>query len=83
MPFVHDFGLWVEPTLDGGYIATGATFGLGTLINMFCKGFKSPPFKAIFHAGISGLRSPGIYAWEDVTSILKYIFICINGLIRI
>ena len=36
---------------------------------MFCKGFKSPLFKAIFHAGISGLRSPGIYAWEDVTNI--------------
>ena len=35
---------------------------------MFCKGFKSLPFKAIFHAGISGLRSLGIYAWGDVSS---------------
>jgi hypothetical protein len=42
---------------------------LKTFLNTFCKGFKSPPFKAIFHAGISGLRSPGIYAWEDVTQI--------------
>ena len=48
-------------------------------VNMFCKGFKSPPFKAIFHAGISGLRSPGIYAWEEVTpfhtSLMKISYI--------
>jgi hypothetical protein len=40
-------------------------------INTFYKGFKSPPFKAIFHVGLSGLRSPGIYAWEDVTHSTK------------
>ena len=41
-------------------------------INIAIRNFKKLElsdslFKAIFHAGISGLRSPGIYAWEDVT----------------
>jgi hypothetical protein len=59
-----------------GNIYKGINFevaGVGNknYFNTFCKGFKSPSFKAVFHAGISGLRSPGIYAWEDVT---RYFF---------
>jgi len=47
--------------------------------NVAFWGFNSPPFKVIFHAGISGLQSPGIYAWEEVTpfhtSLMKISYI--------
>lgn len=38
----HDLGLWIEPTVDGGYIASGATFGFGTLINFIQNGLGMP-----------------------------------------
>lgn len=41
-PFFHDLGLWVEPTSDGGYIASGAIFGFGTLINFIKNGLGMP-----------------------------------------
>ena len=38
----HDLGLWVEPTTDGGYIAAGKRYGIGTLPNIILKALYMP-----------------------------------------
>jgi hypothetical protein len=41
-PWFHDLGLWIEPTSDGGYIAAGKRYGLGTLPNLIFNGLGMP-----------------------------------------
>ena len=77
--FGIDFGhisFWflIKYIYNVGWDRTAAAWFMSIFIaffNIFCKRFKSPPFKAIFHVEISGLRSPGINAWEDVTVTKK------------
>jgi hypothetical protein len=38
----HDLGLWIEPTMDGGYLAAGKKNGIGTPLNIIQNGLWMP-----------------------------------------
>jgi hypothetical protein len=38
----HDLGLWIEPTTDGGYVAAGKRYGIGTPRNLILNGLWMP-----------------------------------------
>ena len=59
--FFHDLGLWIEPTSDGGYIAVGKSYGIGTLLNIIQYGLWMPLWNKLW---VIKTDSEGNFSWE-------------------